>query len=478
MRARAEDIRSIGQRILIRLQAGSQEPRQYPEHCILVGEEIGAAQLVEVPIEQLAGIVCTRGSVLSHTAILARALGIPAVMGVGDLPIGRLEGTPMAIDGYLGQVLFKPTPSMLAGVPAPGLHRGRTCRRTRYLLPPARRNAGRGQNTHLCQQRPALRYPAIAGTGAEGIGLYRTEFTFMVYESFPSEDQQYQIYRQVLESFAPQPVTMRTLDIGGDKSLPYFPVIEDNSLLGWRGIRVSLDHPEIFLTQLRAMLRANADFGNLRILFPMISSPKEVDQAKDLLERAYLSLLEEGQAVTRTPVGVLIEVPAAAYQIGPLAQRVDFFSIGTNDLTQYLLAANRNNARVASLCDSLNPAVIRVISEIIQGAYRCARPVGICGEMAGDPAAVIVLLGMGVATLSMASPSLPRVKWVIRSFTRWRARELLDEALLMEDAVQVRKMLNNELEQAGLGALVRALDNHPASTIQVPPVCQTLQRKA
>jgi phosphotransferase system enzyme I (PtsP) len=250
---------------------------------------------------------------------------------------------------------------------------------------------------------------------------------------------------------------MRTLDIGGDKSLPYFPVIEDNSLLGWRGIRVSLDHPEIFLTQLRAMLRANAEFGNLRILFPMISSPKEVDQAKDLLERAYLSLLEEGPAVTRPSVGVLIEVPAAVYQIGPLARRVDFFSIGTNDLTQYLLAANRNNARVASLCDSLNPVVIRVICDIIQGAYRCARPVGICGEMAGDPAAVLVLLGMGVTTLSMASPSLPRVKWVIRSFTQRRARELLDEALLMEDAVQVRRMLNNALEQAGLGVLVRAV---------------------
>jgi phosphotransferase system enzyme I (PtsP) len=187
----------------------------------------------------------------------------------------------------------------------------------------------------------------------------------------------------------------------------------------------------------------------------MISNPKEVDQAKDLLERAYQDLLREGLVTVKPPLGVLIEVPAAIYQITSLAQRVDFFSIGTNDLTQYLLAANRNNARVATLCDSLNPAVTRAIYDAVQGAQRYARPISVCGEMAGDPAAVLVLLGMGISTLSMASPNLPRIKWVIRSFTHCRARELLEEALNLEDATQVRKLLNNTLEQGGLGALVR-----------------------
>jgi phosphotransferase system enzyme I (PtsP) len=457
LRARAEDIRDIGQRILSRLQKGIQTPPQYPERSILVGEEISAAQLLEVPIERLAGIVCTRGSVLSHTAILARALGIPAVMGIGDLSIRRLEDSPMAVDGYLGHVLIKPTPSLLAEfqrlvhseeelITELDLLRHLPAETPDGFRIPLYANSGLP-----CDIRPSLE------RGAEGIGLYRTEFTFMVYESFPSEDQQYQIYRQVLESFAPKPVTMRTLDIGGDKSLPYFPVSEDNALLGWRGIRVSLDHPEIFLTQLRAMLRANVGVNNLRILFPMISNLKEVDQAKDLLERAHRDLLREGLVTVKPPLGVLIEVPAAIYQITSLAQRVDFFSIGTNDLTQYLLAANRNNVRVATLCDSLNPAVIRAIYDAVQGVQRYGRPISVCGEMAGDPAAVLVLLGMGISTLSMASPNLPRIKWVIRRFTRYRARELLEEALNLEDATQVRKLLNNTLEQGGLGALVRVV---------------------
>ncbi len=456
LRARAEDIRSIGQRILIRLQANSQQAaRQYSERCVLVGEEIGAASLVEVPVEWLAGIVCTRGSVLSHTAILARALGIPAVMGVGDLPIGRLEGTAIAIDGNQGQVFLRPTPSIL-------------CEFQRLISVEEELAA----ELETLRQLPAetldgIKVPLYANSGllsdiraslergAEGIGLYRTEFTFMLYESFPSEDEQYQIYRQVLEAFAPKQVIMRTLDIGGDKGLPYFPVAEDNALLGWRGIRVSLDHPEIFLTQLRAMLRADVGLHNLRLLLPMISSSAEVDQARFLLERACCELRQEGYAVTQPPLGIVLEVPAAIYQIASLARRVDFFSVGTNDLTQYLLAVNRNNARVATLWDSLHPAVIRAVYEAVQEGHRYAKPVGVCGEMAGDPLTVILLLGMGVDTLSMVSPSLSRVKWVIRSFSQAHASKLLSEVIGTEDSREVRALLNDALKQVGLSALIR-----------------------
>ena len=458
LRARAEDIRSLGQRILAHLQTDVQGPGGYPDRCVLVGEEIGAALLADVPIDKLAGLVCMRGSVLSHTAILARALGIPAVMGIGDLPLAHLEGAAIVVDGYQGHVFLDPSPSVLVeferlvGAEQELLTELETLRDQSAVTLDGIRIPLFANSGLLSDVQPAL------DRGAEGIGLFRTEFTFMVHDWFPSEDQQFQIYRKVLASFVPRPVTIRTLDAGGDKGLPYFPVTEDNALLGWRGIRVSLDHPEIFLSQLRALLRANAGLNNLQLVFPMISRITEVDQARELLERAYRELLEEGQPAAMPPLGVVVEVPAAVYQIGKLARKVDFLSIGTNDLTQYLLAVDRNNARVSLLYDGLHPAVLLAVHQVIQGAHRCGKPVGVCGEMAGDPAAVILLLGMEIDTLSVPAPSLLRIKWVIRNFTRRQAAELLDTALEMSDSVEVRALLNEVLRETGLGALVRTGD--------------------
>ncbi len=260
----------------------------------------------------------------------------------------------------------------------------------------------------------------------------------------------------MLEGFSPRPVIVRTLDIGGDKDLPYFPVQEDNPFLGWRGIRITLDHPEIFLTQLRAILRASIGLYNLQLMLPMISDVSEVDESLALIRRAHSELIEDGMPVTMPPVGVMIEVPSAVYQIDALAQRVEFFSVGTNDLTQYLLAVDRNNARVAELYQTLHPAVVRALAQIVEGAHRHGKPVGVCGELAGDPAAAIVLLGLGVDSLSMSVGSLPRVKWVIRSITQARARELTQQVLQMEKEGAIRALLNNALEEAGLGGLVRA----------------------
>ena len=261
----------------------------------------------------------------------------------------------------------------------------------------------------------------------------------------------------MLEAFAPRPVTIRTLDIGGDKMLPYFPIHEENPFLGWRGIRVTLDHPEIFLIQLRAILRAGAGLGNVRLLLPMISGVGEVDASLRLIHRVYQELIEEGEAPAQLPpVGVMVEVPAAIYQIEALAQRVDFLSIGSNDLTQYMLAVDRNNSRVAPLYDSLHPAVLRALTHAILGAQRCGKPIGVCGEMAGDPVAVILLLGMGVSNLSASVASLPRIKRVIRGFSVAQARNILDQVLLMDDAGEIRAYLDNVLEQAGMGGLVRA----------------------
>lgn len=457
LRERATDIRDLGRRILTRLQA--EAPVQMlggNGRVILLGEEVSAAHLAEVPTAQLAGVVSARGSSSSHVAILARALGIPAVMGVADLPVGRLESQQLVIDGYRGQVFVRPTPGALTEF--------RRLEREEEQL-----RAGLQELASLPAETPdGVRIPLYANTGlladispsvrsgAEGVGLYRTEVPFLVRDRFPGEDEQMHIYRQVLEGFAPRPVILRTLDIGGDKELPYFPVREDNPFLGWRGIRITLDHPEIFLTQLRAILRASVGLYNLRLMLPMISDVSEVDESIALIRRAHSELIEDGIPVTLPPVGVMIEVPSAVYQIDALAQRVAFFSVGTNDLTQYLLAVDRNNTRVAELYQTLHPAVIRALAQIVDGAHRHGKPVGICGELAGDPAATLVLLGLGVDSLSMSVGSLPRVKWVVRTFTKTRAREITQQVLQMEKEGAIRALLNNALEEAGLGGLVRA----------------------
>jgi len=457
LRERAEDIRDLGRRILTKLVSEAPaEPRKFPTHTILVGEEITASMLAEVPIKRLAGVVSVRGSSTSHVAILARAMGVAAVMGVSDLPVGRVDGRKIIADGYTGRVYIDPP--------------RRVRDEFRHLL---------REEQELSKELSDLRdLPAITPdkvgvplyvnsglladvspsrkSGAEGIGLYRTEFPFMIRDRFPGEDEQCQIYRQVLEAFAPAPVVMRTLDVGGDKALPYFPIEEDNPFLGWRGIRISLDHPEIFLVQLRAMLRASAGLNNMDLLFPMINSVAEVDDAMRLLRRAHHELVDAGVNISMPRVGVMIEVPSAVYQVRELARRVNFLSVGTNDLTKYLLAVDRNNARVAELYDGLHPAVIRALQQTVDGAHEEQTPVSVCGELAGDPAAVILLLGMGVDSLSMSAANLPRIKWVIRSFTQRRARKLLKEALTFEYAHAVRNYLNAALEDAGLGGLVRA----------------------
>lgn len=457
LRERAEDVRDLGRRILEKLR--SQKPtkkKKFPAHTILVGDEITASMLAEVPIKRLAGVISRRGSQTSHVAILARAMGVSAVMGVDELPLNHIDGRNIIVDGYTGRIYVNPSQTVQDEF--------------KHLL---REEAELSKELRELHDKPALT-PDNVGiplyinsglladvtpsrkSGAEGIGLYRTEFPFMVRDRFPGEDEQHQIYRQVLKSFSPAPVTLRTLDVGGDKALPYFPIEEDNPFLGWRGIRISLDHPEIFMVQLRAMLRASAGLNNMNLLLPMINSVAEVDDALRLLRRAHHELIDTGVNINLPNVGVMIEVPSAVYQVRELARRVNFISVGTNDLTQYLLAVDRNNARVADLYDSLHPAVLRSLQQILEGAKEEKTPVGVCGEMAGDPAAAILLLGMGVDHLSMSAANLPRVKWVIRTFTRRKARMLLKEALTFEYAHSIRSFLNAALEDAGLGGLVRA----------------------
>lgn len=456
MRERVDDIRDLGQRILSYLQQESQRPNEYPERTVLVGEEISAAMLAEVPPDKLVGVISVRGSRTSHVAILSRALGVPAVMGATDLPVSRIDGNKVIADGYSGRVYVSPPHAVSEEYQRlidEEVELSEELKALREL--PSKTLDGEHvplyANTGLLSDMTPTRE-----SGAEGIGLYRTEFPFMIRQRFPGEDEQRGTYRQILESFAPRPVVLRTLDVGGDKALPYFPIKEENPFLGWRGIRITLDHPEIFLVQIRAMLSASAGLDNLNILLPMISDVSELVDSLGLIHQAYEELLEEGQDVRMPKVGVMIEVPSAVYQAGSLAKRIDFLSIGTNDLTQYLLAVDRNNARVAELYDSLHPAVIRAILQVVESARVHGKPVSVCGEMAGDPAAAILLLGMGIHSLSMSVSSLPRVKWVIRNLTRERASEILSDVLVMEDVRSIRQYLNERLEEAGMGGLIRA----------------------
>lgn len=456
LRERAADLLDLGRRVLANLQSEHLTPQSYPKDTILVGDEVSASMLAEVPYGHLVGVVSGKGSANAHVAILARAIGIPAVMGVTGLYTHRIEGKKIIIDGYNGDVFTAPSATMIndfyrLAQEEKELYAGLDELRDLPAQTPD------GLRVQLCVNaalvadiRPALQ------VGADGIGLYRTEVPFMIRDRFPGEEEQYLIYRQLLESFAPKSVTVRTLDIGGDKSLPYFPVKEDNPFLGWRGIRLTLDHPEIFLVQLRAVLRASSGLNNLRILFPMISNLAEVEEALRLVKQAYREVLDEGNHVLYPKVGVMIEVPSAVYLVHEIVKRVDFLSVGTNDLTQYILAVDRNNVHVANLYDNLHPAVIYALKIIADAAHAQHKPVSICGEMAGDPPAIIILLALGFDMLSMSAHSIGRVKWIIRNFTVERAQALLEDVMKMQNANDIRSYLEKSLEGAGLGGLVRA----------------------
>lgn len=456
LRERAQDVHDLGQRLLVNLQTSDRGSFTFPDNGILVGEDVTASMLAEVPHKKLLGVISARGSRTSHVAILARAMGIPAVMGADDLPVGRIDGHEVIVDGYVGRVFISPSDAVRVEFQ-------RLISEEQVL----------SKELAPLQSLPAettdgLHMPLYANTGllsdispsqnsgAEGIGLYRTEIPFLMRDRFPGEEEQRELYRQVLSAFPEQPVVIRTLDVGGDKALPYLPIIEDNPFLGWRGIRITLDHPEIFLTQLRAMFLASEGLKNLHILLPMVSSVKEVREALVLIKQAYDEISLEME-LHRPKVGVMIEVPSVLYQMDALAKYVDFFSVGTNDLTQYLLAVDRNNARVAGLYDSLHPAVLRAMQDIVVRAHACGKKVSVCGEMAGDPVASLLLLGMGVDSLSMTASSLLRVKWVIRSFSEKESKQALADVFSdYEDGDEIRNHLNNLLEKKGLGGLVRA----------------------
>ncbi|WP_346799296.1 phosphoenolpyruvate--protein phosphotransferase [Halomonas sp. Bachu 37] len=459
LRERAADIRDLGRRVLAHLQEDTPTtPEAYPDNTILVGDEISVAMLGEVPRDKLVGLVSVRGSSTSHVAIVARAMGIPTVLGMVDLPLPRLSGAPVVLDGHRGRLFVRPVAEL----------------KTRYESLIAEERA-LSELLEYEQDLPSETpdehaMPLMVNTGLaveataqlknriSGVGLYRTEVPFMITERFPGEKEQTRLYREQLESFSPLPVVMRTLDIGGDKDLPYFPIDEANPFLGWRGMRVTLDHPEVLMVQLRAMLRASRELDNLYVLLPMITNVEEVDEALKLLDRAIIELGEEGVRVERPPVGVMVEVPATIYQMDALAERVDFFSVGSNDLTQYLLAVDRNNPRVSGLYDALHPAVLSALDELSRDARRLGRPISLCGELAGDPGGALLLMAMGFTSLSMNAPSLPKVRAAIRRVTLADAQQLLNEVLRLATPTQVHQHLEARMDEWQLSHLMPPRD--------------------
>ncbi len=455
---RATDVRDLGRRVLGHLQQLQHEEPVYPENTILIGEELAAPHLADVPFENIRAMISVKGSHNSHVAILGRAMGIPTIMGAVDIPWTELDGVSLIVDGYQGQIICSPTPQRLQIYEDLYQEEQSQAKELETLKDLPCETIDKQRITLWVNTGLRLDTMLSLNRGAEGVGLYRTEIPFFLLDRFPSEEEQRKMYREQLEMFAPLPVTMRTLDIGGDKALPYFPIKEENPFLGWRGIRVTLDHPEIFLVQLRAMMRASVGLNNLSILLPMISNTMELDSAMVLTRRVYNELtLEEGYQFKFPAIGAMVEVPAAVYQIREFARRVDYLSVGTNDLTQYLLAVDRNNSQVAELYHTFHPSLLKALRMIADDAKTAGCPVSVCGELAGDPIGAALLVGMGYKTLSMSSANLLKVKAVIRQLKLTELNSIVDHACDLDDTFAVRDYLESALERPELSQLL-----HPA----------------
>jgi phosphoenolpyruvate-protein phosphotransferase len=436
--ARAQDVQDVGQRVLRCLQSRPLIAHAPTRPVILVAEDLTPSDTVQFDRSYILGLATARGGPTSHTAILARGLGVPAVVGLALLPDELEEGAEAILDGFAGELIVHPSPTRLAEARQ---------RWADWLEAQARQLAQAAQPAstrdgvrievmanigNADEARQALRY------GAEGVGLFRTEFLFLDRETLPGEDEQIAAYRPVLTVMAGRPVVVRTLDLGGDKPVAYLGLTaESNPFLGWRAIRMSRERPEILEAQLRALLRAGTD-ADLRIMVPMVSDIEEVQWARTLLDTVREQLRAMHHPLpARLQFGIMIEVPSAALLARHLAPLVDFFSIGTNDLTQYTLAVDRTNERVAFLANPFHPAVLHLIRMTAEAAHAWRRRVGVCGELAGDPLAVPLLLGLGIDELSMAPHAIPTIKEIIRRWSLPVCREIARQALELPTAAEV-----------------------------------------
>jgi len=447
LRERAADMDDIGRRLLANLIGRDDQTLHLKTPGILVAREILPSDMASLDHEQILGIVTESGEQNSHAVIMAKSLGIPALVGVRGI-IKQLEPEqPVILDANSGTFYIRPTATI--------------CEEYRRLEEDCYRELSKLDEL---SDQPALTLDGVRinlraniglvsdvdvalRNGAEGVGLYRTEFPYMARGDFPDREDQYQLYRKVVEGFNGQPVTIRTLDIGGDKALPYFaPPKEDNPFMGWRSVRVSLDNIDIFRTQIEAILMAS-QHGPVKLLFPMISSLEEVNACQAIVEQAKHNLRGEGIGFSEEiPIGVMIEVPAAVHIARQLARKVDFFALGTNDLVQYLLAADRNNPLVNKYYDPLHPAVIRVLHDLAGIAAETGTDICLCGEMGTDPLNLLVLVGLGIREFSMPAPFIPRTKLFLKGLDSQLAHDAAQAVLHMGETLAIRAYLIEQLK--------------------------------
>lgn len=451
LRERVGDVKDVGLRVLRNLMGVEEPDRALERDSVLVAEDVTLSDLTLIQHDHLAGIVLATGGVTSHASILAKSFEIPTVVGVEHVVDAVREGDDLIVDGNSGVLFLHPAPDVVREYE----RLDRDYRAFNRALDaekdlPAETADGRRVALHaniglVADLMMAHRH------GAEGVGLYRTEFPFLSYREFPDEEEQYQIYARVVRGMEGKPVTIRTLDLGADKYPGYMrPLREDNPFLGWRSIRISLEMPDVFRVQLRAILRA-ATLGRVRILFPMISGLEEIRRAKELLDEAKDELRRDGQDFDATvPIGVMIEVPSAVLLATQLIREVDFFSIGTNDLIQYLLAVDRDNPKVAKLHTPLHPAVLTAINETVHIAKGAGKTVSMCGEMASDPLCTLVLLGMGLDDLSMGPFFIPVIRRIVRSVSFSTARTVTRDVLKMSSIQEIRGHLFDAMKQFDL----------------------------
>lgn len=442
LKQRAADVRDVGNQVLFALAGkAAAAPIEFPGPVILFAQELTPTETAQLDMSQVLGMVTVGGGPTSHSAILARALGIPAVSGVSPALEAFPTGTRLGLDGSNGRLWVDPPDGVQAGLEQ---RRQEWLAQRQLLLQRSHEPAATRDGHHVEVSANVGKVPdavAAVANGAEGIGLLRTEFLYLTRETPPSEAEQVAIMRQIGEAMGDRPIIVRTIDVGGDKELPYVTLQpEANPFLGVRAIRMSLLNPDLFIVQLRAILRAGADF-RFRVMFPMIANLDEVLQARQYLEQAHQAL-EAEKLPHRWPIetGIMVEIPSAAILSPVLAPHVDFFSIGTNDLTQYTLAAERGNPALFGLQDALHPAVLRLIGEVSTAAHAAGKWVGVCGELAGDPVAVPVLTGLGVDELSLNPGGIPRVKAVLRSIELKAAQALAQSVLAAPDAPAARKL--------------------------------------
>jgi phosphoenolpyruvate-protein phosphotransferase len=449
LRERLADVRDVAARVLTQL--AREQPQAGPangEPVVLVTPEILPSQALAFDRSQVAGLLTETGGPTGHAAILARALGIPAVSGVPGLMDRVRSGDLIALDGRDGHFYVNPGPEVESAYRKLQREYSQRCGElaTNQDLPA---QSADGEAAELLANVNGPLDAAQAGCGgATGVGLYRTEYLFLSHPSLPDEEEQYRAYRAVIESAPNRRVTVRTLDLGGDKAVPYLGhQREANPFMGFRSIRLSSAHPELLQTQLRAILRA-ARHGRVELLFPMISTLEEVYYLKKVVVQTQLALQRAGVAHAEgVPLGIMIEVPAAALCINELLDEVDFISIGSNDLIQYLMAADRDNPRVAHLCEPFSPALLRVLRTVIRACNERGKPVTLCGEMAGRPRCVLALFGLGLRCYSMSPALVPLVKELLRHTTRTEAEEAARAVLALHTVEQVREYLTERVRR-------------------------------